>query len=416
MGAVAIAVAVTGCSSHPDPAPRSPAAGPSPPGPETRAIERVFDSVHRRYAPEILGACMGAIDRRTRAVKCYGRLGRDSSRKPTPHTLFQIGSITKTLTATLLALRVHQGAVRLSDPIRRYIPTVAGSAYLPRAITLLDMADHYSGLPRSTPLGNALDLRSVNAYFAAAARCEASPGCTVGPPAGQYAYSNYAYGVLGQALGLRDGYAPSSYSAWEKDNEANITGPLGMSSTHGGYRWRALARARFEGARAHATMEGSRSEPTPLFFPPAPYGDPAGGLYSTAVDMLTWLSFSMGLSGTPALDAARPLLYDTPSLTRPRDDPSDPTRRVGLGWRLDIAGTGPTRTTCVYKNGESRGFSAQMVFLKGRGIGAFLLLNTVPQNPSIGAIATDLMNSLTSSASKRRGGVRGGAPGRCPSE
>ena len=80
------------------------------------------------------------------------------------------------------------------------------------------------------------------------------------------------------------------------------------------------------------------------------------------------------------------------------------------------AGTGPTRTTCVYKNGESRGFSAQMVFLKGRGIGAFLLLNTVPQNPSIGAIATDLMNSLSSSASKRRGGVRGGAPGRCPSE
>ena len=164
-------------------------------------------------------------------------------------------------------------------------------------------------------------------------------------------------------------------------------------------------------------MEGSTSEPTPLFFPPGPYGDPAGGLYSTAVDMLTWLSFSMGLSGTPALDAARPLLYDTPSLTRPRDDPSDPTRRIGLGWRLDIAGSGAPRTTCVYKNGESRGFSAQMVFLKGRGTGAFLLLNTVPQNPSIGSIATDLINSLSSSAAKRRGGVRtGGAPGRCPSE
>ena len=53
----------------------------------------------------------------------------------------------------------------------------------------------------------------------------------------------------------------------------------------------------------------------------------------------------------------------------------------------------------------------------GKYAGAFLLLNTVPQNPSIGSIATDLINSLSSSAAKRRGGVRtGGAPGRCPSE
>ena len=417
--ALALAVAVGGCSSGGSPhRERSPGAlrPVSGPAPDTRAVTGAFDTIHGRYRHEILGGCMGAIVGDAHAVKCYGRLGRGSRRRPTPQTLFQIGSITKTFTATLLALRVHQREVRLSDPIGRYIPAVAGGAVLPRSITLLDMADHYSGLPRSTPLANALALHSVNEYFAAAARCEATPGCPVGPPGRQYLYSNFAYGILGQALGLRDGYSPSSYSAWEKDNEASITRPLGMSSTHSGFRWRALARAPFDALRARATMDGSRHEPTPLFFPPGPYADPAGGLYSSSVDMLSWLSFSMGLSGTPALGAARPLLYDTPSLTRPRDDPADPTRRIGLGWRLDIAGGGRSKATCVYRNGESRGFAAQIAFIEGRRLGAFVMLNTVPQNPVIATITSRLVNSLASTAPARRAGVRRpGGLDLCPS-
>ena len=407
--ALALAVLAGGCSSGGDEhrAPRPGATGPiSDSATDTRAITRAFDTIHSRYRREILGGCMGAIAGDAHAVKCYGRIARGSRRRPMPQTLFQIGSITKTFTATLLALRVHQGAVRLSDPIGRYISAVAGGAILPRSITLLDMADHYSGLPRSTPLANALALHSVNEYFSAAARCVATPGCTVGRPGGQYVYSNFAYGILGQALGRRDGYSPSSYSAWEKDNEAAITRPLGMSSTHSGFRWRGLAPARFDAMRARATMDGSRREPTPLFFPPGPYADPAGGLYSSSIDMLTWLSFSMGLSGTPALSAARPLLYDTPSLTRPRDDPSDPTRRIGLGWRLDVTGGGRSKATCVYKNGESRGFAAQIAFLKGRRLGAFVMLNTVPQNPVVATITSRLINSLASTAPARRAGVR----------
>src|SRR5438270_387134 len=215
--AAALAVLAGGCSSGGDEhrAPRPGATRPiSGSATDTRAITRAFDTIHSRYRREILGGCMGAIAGDAHAVKCYGRIARGSRRRPMPQTLFQIGSITKTFTATLLALRVHQGAVRLSDPIGRYISAVAGGAILPRSITLLDMADHYSGLPRSTPLANALALHSVNEYFSAAARCVATPGCTVGRPGGQYVYSNFAYGILGQALGRRDGYSPSSSSAW----------------------------------------------------------------------------------------------------------------------------------------------------------------------------------------------------------
>src|SRR5688572_9974052 len=42
----------------------------------------------------------------------YGETVRGTGQKPTSSTLFQIGSITKTFTAALLALSVDQGLVR----------------------------------------------------------------------------------------------------------------------------------------------------------------------------------------------------------------------------------------------------------------------------------------------------------------
>src|SRR5579884_3374243 len=45
-----------------------------------------------------------------------------TARKLDAHTLFEIGSITKTFTATTLASLVRAHRVRLSDPVGRYLP------------------------------------------------------------------------------------------------------------------------------------------------------------------------------------------------------------------------------------------------------------------------------------------------------
>jgi CubicO group peptidase (beta-lactamase class C family) len=226
--------------------------------------------------------------------------------------------------------------------------------------------------------------------------------------AAHYVYSNYAYGILGQALALHDGYSESGYSAWEKDSRARVAGPLGMTDTASALRWRASASAAFDARRARAMVGDPPQEVRPPFFLPVPYADAAGGLYSSSRDMLRWLSFSMGLSGTPALDAARPLLYDTPRLTRPRDDPRDPTKRIGLAWRIDTAGSGGSKITCISKPGESRGFTSHMVFVRHRPLGAFVMLNTVPANPTVAGIGTAVVNALPSPT----GGAR--RTGTCP--
>lgn len=397
--AAALAVAAAaGCSPGNDaqsaPGASSRAHRPTAPAPEAAAITRVFDTIHKRYADALVGICMGAIDGSTRAIKCYGTVSRKSKERPTPSTLFQIASISKTFTTTLLALRVSQGKVRFKDPVRNYIPLNAGSSGIPGTMTLLDLANHYSGLPRSTPVADPLAVASSDEYFLAAASCEARPGCAAGPPGGQYEYSNFAYGVLGEALARNDGRRDGPYSAWEKDNEAAITKPLGLADTHSWLAWRALAPDRFEARRARALSRDTLRETEPPMFPPAPWGDAAAGLYSSSNDMLKWLSYSMGLSGTPELDKARPYLYDTPSLIRSRLDPPDPRKAIALAWRVDVYGSGPSKATCISKDGLSRGFSSHMLFVKDRPLGAFVLLNNAPENPVPGTIAKDLINSL----------------------
>lgn len=402
----ALASAATGCAgarkSSADAstgAKSTTSATPSIPSPA--AVTKAFDSIRRRYAGDILGICMGAIDHQTSAIKCYGRVSPGSKRRPTRSTLFQIGSLSKTFTATLLALRAHSGSVGLEDSVSKYIPAAPDGTQVPASMTLLDLADHYSGLPRDTPNGQQPP-PTADAYLAQAGPCSASASCRVATPGKQYSYSNYGFGVLGELLARRDGFSEGATSAWEQDNEQTIAGPLGLNDTHSWYGWTALSQPTFDARRARP-----RLHIVPPYFPPAPYADAAAGLYSTATDMMKWMSFSMGLTGTPELNAARPYLYDTSALLRPREDQSDKRRRVGLAWRVDTHGSGKSKVQCVYKDGLTRGFTTSMIFLNGRDIGAFVMLNTEPDTP---AIAAALVNALPSAKKIARSacGIGGG--------
>ncbi|MGH3992089.1 MAG: serine hydrolase domain-containing protein, partial [Pseudonocardiaceae bacterium] len=65
-----------------------------------------------------------------------------------PGTIFEIGSITKTFTATLLADMAGDGIVALGDPVQRHLPDGVWLPVRGREITLEDLATHRSGLPR----------------------------------------------------------------------------------------------------------------------------------------------------------------------------------------------------------------------------------------------------------------------------
>ena len=80
-------------------------------------------------------------------VFAYGAAG--GGKRLTAESLFEVGSITKVFTATVLADMVQRGEVRLTDPVSSLLPaTVKIPSRNGRAITLEHLATHSSGLPR----------------------------------------------------------------------------------------------------------------------------------------------------------------------------------------------------------------------------------------------------------------------------
>src|SRR5688500_10209822 len=83
-----------------------------------------------------------------------------------PETIFEIGSVTKTFTGTLLADAVRRGEVKIDDPVANYLPAgVRIPSRDGRQITLLDLATHRSGLPRLPTGFTAPDMSNPYAAF-----------------------------------------------------------------------------------------------------------------------------------------------------------------------------------------------------------------------------------------------------------
>jgi D-alanyl-D-alanine-carboxypeptidase/D-alanyl-D-alanine-endopeptidase len=109
---------------------------------------------------------------------------------------FEIGSVTKTMTATLLALLAADGRLRLDDEVGRWLR--AGPS---GGITLRQLATHTSGLPRLAPN---MDLRAADPAnpWAGFGFEQAEEGLrqAVLAPDRPHLYSNLGYHLLGLVL------------------------------------------------------------------------------------------------------------------------------------------------------------------------------------------------------------------------
>jgi CubicO group peptidase (beta-lactamase class C family) len=82
----------------------------------------------------------------------YGTVKRGSSITPTDSTIYELGSVTKTFTAWLLAEAITEGRLHLQDDIRKYLPgPYPNLAYQGHPITIENLANHTSGLPKFLP-------------------------------------------------------------------------------------------------------------------------------------------------------------------------------------------------------------------------------------------------------------------------
>lgn len=198
-------------------------------------------------------------------------------------TVFETGSLTKPVTAALMAGLEKAGKVKSSDTIATLLASrfqLESDAF--GAATLRQLADHTSGLPRMPDdLENPADYPAERAY---AFLSRAKPATA---NSGERLYSNFGYGLLGHLLELRAGEPYPTLVA------RYIATPLGMGS------------ATFDAPERNAACGYDEAlnpvKPTRL----GPILAPAGGLNASVHDMARFLQASMGLGKGPAMKWGR---------------------------------------------------------------------------------------------------------------
>jgi len=310
-------------------------------------VERI-DVQHRSG-----GIVVGVITRKAREIISYGHFDPANPRVPDGDTIFEIGSLSKVFTSLLLADMVVKGEVKLTDPISKYLPqSVHAPSHNGKSITLLDLATHYSGLP-GLPSNFSGDYSRQQMFdFLNHYELTRDPGQ-------KQEYSNFAVGLLVELLALRSG---TDYESLLHDR---ITVPLQMNRT--AIHLTPAMKADF------IPGHGYRMSKADAWEIPALTG--AGGIRSTANDLLIFLAANMGIIHSP-LEAA---MKKVRSVHRSGDNGTESS----LGWFITSGGNVP------FHAGQTNGYYTFMAYDLHRKVGVVVLSNS---NQGIGDIAWRVLN------------------------
>ena len=260
-------------------------------------------------------------------------------------TIFDIGSITKTFTTTLLADMANEGILNLEDPIENYLPSsVKVPMYYGQRITLEDLATHTSGLPENPPNLHISNITSYSNYTREQLYQALSNVTLKTAPGTRFEYSNMGIAILGDILASKMGIP------YEKLVKNRILNVLGMNSTVINLFNLLISRL----ALGHGN--GIEIPITSIDLAVPPPLAPAGSLRSSAADMIKYLSANMDLIKTKLNDAMENAQmirsYTNLSGIVPYDI------YIGLGW-ITTTNFG---SQIIWHNGEVVGYNSLAAF------------------------------------------------------
>jgi serine-type D-Ala-D-Ala carboxypeptidase/endopeptidase len=289
----------------------------------------------------------------------YSNFGKksDNGAEANEHTIYEIGSITKVFTATLLSQQVIDGKLKLDDPIKNYLPSqVKIPQWGEREITFGNLSDHTSGLPRMPSNMSPSDPGNPYADYTVDQMYSFISGYKLTRDVGSaYEYSNLAQGLLGHILALNAGVPYESLMI------NTIARPLGMKET------KITLDKKMKKNLAIGHDKGVVAKNWDL---PTLAG--AGAIRSSAYDMLKFLSANLGYLKTP-LRAAMLKTHEV------RHDKAG-NMRVGLAWHIAKGKNGDV----IWHNGGTGGYRAFAGFVKETGVGVVLLTNSTESVDDIG--------------------------------
>lgn len=323
---------------------------------------------------QVVGAIFGIYKDGHTCYFSYGRENLDSKKKPNQFTLFEMGSITKTFTAILIAQAAASHHFALSAPIINYLPPNIGYHLTPAEskVTFLNLLTHSAGFPNDPPglydnypssIQNYLEGRFV-AFVSG-----------IEPPHGKlpapYSYSNAGFAFLGQiALGL-NGYEFDQYGELVSKN---ITNPLHMRHTTTDVK----PDATHPLAVGYSNCVGTKGCNNRLtHVAPWPYGTPmdgGGALRTNAADMMTFVKTLLG-DNHAAPKELQQAIRNTLASAKPTVPIIGWNDHVqALAWEVQL----PHKNTDLQytKNGGTMGYTSIIVLDPNKKLGLVMLTNT----------------------------------------
>lgn len=282
-----------------------------------------------------------------------------ATKKPiNEHTIFEIGSLTKSFTATLLALEVLKGRLHLQEPLAQCI-TFFNQHHCPiDKITLEQLATHTSGLPRKAPVKKMYMTKPRVLHALLRWKSPEIPA--------DYLYSNLGYNLLGYAL------EETSHSSYEHLLEQNILRPLGMHDT--------MLTVPRNLKPDYAQGYNLQGVPVPRMRYNALGA--AGSLKSNIIDMMQFLKANLFALGSEELKKALALTHK--GFFQVKKNVTQ-----ALSWQRITS----KRLTLIDKNGGVTGFSTWMGFVEKGNYGIILLSNG--RNPELTGLGRHLLHDIS---------------------
>lgn len=302
---------------------------------------------------------VAVVDEKGTRFVSFGKTSESAGAKTVDeNTVFEIGSITKTFTGTLLAIAVRRGEVSLNDPISKYLPkTVKSPSFNGKEITLLDLATQSSALPGLPTNFAPDDWKNPYADYTVEKMYDfLSAYQPTREISTKYEYSNFGTGLLGHVLSL------SAEMSYEDLVKTRILKPLGMNETT--ITLSPVLKSKM--AQGYDENGEATSNWDFLTF------QGAGALRSTAKDMAKFVRANAGLWKN--------------DLSIPINDAHAPQRdvnakmKIGLAWHILPASSG----VIVWHNGGTGGFRSFAGVNGARKKGIVILSNTAESVDDIG--------------------------------
>jgi CubicO group peptidase (beta-lactamase class C family) len=287
----------------------------------TTELQRELAELARAH--DVPGVTVAVLEGDEVTKAATGVLSKHTGVAVTTDTLFQIASVTKPFTATLVMQLVDDGSCDLDASVRSYLPELAfQDAEATDAITVRQLLCHTSGVDGDHFEDTGRGDDCLERYVAS---CGALP--QISAPGTVFTYCNAGYGTAGRLVERLTG------QTWDAALKERILDPLGMQHTVTLPEEALLHRV----AVGHddQSQSGESAPVTTWGFPRA--SGPTGGIAATAADVIAFAR--MHLDAGRAGDGSQVLSADSVrAMQEPQAEIPEPWRfasAYGLGWAIN---------------------------------------------------------------------------------